>query len=66
MVKGESQMNNCVNSFFFGNKSWTKGGSLKTFVHKIEIKEFLKFTIGQGHKVKDQGQMQDPFKMNHL
>ena len=58
-------MNNCVN-IFFGNKSRAKGGSLKTFVHKIEIKEFLKFTIGQGHKVKDQGQMQDPFKMNHL
>ena len=61
MVKGESQMNNCVNSFF-GNKSWTKGGSLKTFVHKI----VPKFTIGQDHKVKYQGQMQDPLKMNHL
>ena len=32
----------------------------------IEIDEMLKLPQGQGHKVKDQGQMQDPFKMNHL
>ena len=40
----------------FEYKSWTNDWILRIFTNMIEINERKKLTLGQGHKVKGQGQ----------
>ena len=42
---------------FFAYKSRTDDSILMTFIHRVDIHETFKMTLGKGHKVKGQGQI---------
>ena len=52
-----SNMRFCKKKTCFDNTSWTNDWILMILKHIIDNRKILKFTQGQGHKVKAQGQI---------